>query len=82
MNWYEGPTLLYLLEHLHITNDRDFSDIRVPVQYVIRPQSDEYHDYRGYAGRVAGGVVKPGDKVTVEMSPYDLTKGRITWRDK
>lgn len=65
MDWYEGPTLLYLLEHLHITNDRDFSDIRVPVQYVIRPQNDEYHDYRGYAGRVAGGVIKAGDKITV-----------------
>lgn len=65
MTWYDGPTLLYLLEHLHITNDRNFSDGRLPVQYVIRPQSDEWHDYRGYAGRVAGGVFHPGDKVTV-----------------
>lgn len=73
MSWYNGPTLLYLLEHLHITNDRDFSDIRVPVQYVIRPQKDEYHDYRGYAGRVAGGVVKPGDKVTVLPSGLSST---------
>jgi sulfate adenylyltransferase subunit 1 len=65
MDWYDGPTLLYLLEHLHITNDRDFDNFRFPVQTVIRPQKDAYHDYRGYAGRVAGGVVKPGDKVTV-----------------
>jgi sulfate adenylyltransferase subunit 1 len=73
MNWYEGPTLLYLLEHLHITNDRDFSDLRMAVQYVIRPQSDEYHDYRGYAGRVAGGVVKAGNKVTVLPSGLSST---------
>ncbi len=73
MKWYEGPTLLYLLEHLHITNDRDFSHLRIPVQYVIRPQSDDYHDYRGYAGRIAGGVAKPGDKVTVLPSGLTST---------
>ncbi len=65
MNWYDGPTLLYSLEHLHITNDRNFSDQRLPVQYVIRPQSDKWHDYRGYAGRIAGGVFHPGDNVAV-----------------
>lgn len=65
MAWYDGPTLMYLLEHLHIANDRDFTDPRFPVQYVVRPQSDEYHDYRGYAGRVAGGVFKKGEPVTV-----------------
>lgn len=63
MDWYEGPTLMYLLENIHIANDRDFSDPRFPVQYVIRPQSDEYHDFRGYAGRMAGGVFKVGDTV-------------------
>ncbi len=73
MDWYDGPTLLYLLEHLHITNDRDFSDARVPVQYVIRPQSKEFHDYRGFAGRVAGGVIKPGDAVTVLPSGLSTT---------
>ncbi len=73
MSWYDGPTLLYLLEHLHITNDRDFSDARVPVQYVIRPQSTEFHDYRGFAGRVAGGVIKPGDAVTVLPSGLSST---------
>ena len=65
MPWYDGPTLMYLLENIHISSDRNFTDPRFPVQYVIRPQSDEYHDYRGYAGRIAGGIFKPGDKVTV-----------------
>ncbi|MGD2035812.1 MAG: GTP-binding protein [Bacteroidales bacterium] len=72
MDWYDGPTLMYLLEHIHITNDRNFNDPRFPVQYVIRPQSDKYHDFRGYAGRMAGGVFKPGNKVTV------LPSGLIT----
>jgi sulfate adenylyltransferase subunit 1 len=65
MTWYDGPTLLYLLENIHIANDRNYNDPRFPVQYVIRPQSDKYHDYRGYAGRVAGGVFQQGDNVTV-----------------
>jgi sulfate adenylyltransferase subunit 1 len=65
MKWYDGPTLMYLLENLHIANDRNFDDPRFPVQYVIRPQSDKYHDFRGYAGRVAGGVFHAGDKVIV-----------------
>ncbi len=70
MDWYDGPTLMYLLEHLHIRNDLNFIDARFPVQYVIRPQSDEYHDYRGYAGRIAGGVFKPGDEVVVLPSGF------------
>jgi sulfate adenylyltransferase subunit 1 len=65
MKWYDGPTLMYLLENLYISSDRNFTDPRFAVQYVIRPQSDEYHDYRGYAGRVSGGLFKPGDKVTI-----------------
>jgi sulfate adenylyltransferase subunit 1 len=65
MKWYDGPTLMYLLENLHISSDRNFTDPRFPVQYVIRPQSDEYHDFRGYAGRVAGGIFKHGDNITV-----------------
>lgn len=65
MDWYDGPTLMYLLENIHIANDRNYSDARFPVQNVIRPQSQEWHDYRGYAGRIAGGVFKPGDDVTV-----------------
>lgn len=65
MDWYEGSTLLYTLEHVQIADDFNHVDSRFPVQYVIRPQSDEYRDYRGYAGRVAGGVFKPGDDVMV-----------------
>lgn len=65
MDWYDGPTLLYLLETIHIASDRNFVDGRFPVQYVIRPQSDEYHDYRGYAGRIASGIFKKGDEVKI-----------------
>jgi len=70
MNWYKGPTLLYLLETIHISSDYNMVDCRFPVQYVIRPQSDEFHDYRGYAGRIAGGVFKPGDKVMILPSGF------------
>ncbi len=63
MPWYEGSTLLYYLENVHIGSDHNFIDARFPVQYVIRPYNDEYHDYRGYAGRVAGGIFKEGDEV-------------------
>ena len=65
MDWYEGPALLELLETIDITSDADFINKRFPVQYVIRPQREEYHDYRGYAGRIAGGVFKPNDRVAV-----------------
>lgn len=65
MDWYEGGTLLHTLETIHIGSDENHIDCRFPVQTVIRPHSDEYHDYRGYAGRVAGGVFKPGDEVMV-----------------
>jgi len=70
MDWYEGSTLLYLLENVHIASDNNHIDCRFPVQYVIRPQSDNHHDYRGYAGRVAGGVFKPGDEVFVLPSGF------------
>jgi sulfate adenylyltransferase large subunit len=63
MPWYHGPTLLYHLETVHISSDRNLIDVRFPVQWVIRPQSDEHHDYRGYAGQVAGGVLRAGDDV-------------------
>jgi sulfate adenylyltransferase subunit 1 len=63
MDWYEGPTLMYLLENIHIGSDNNFMDGRFPVQYVVRPQTKEYPDYRAYAGRVAGGVFKVGDDV-------------------
>jgi len=66
MPWYDGPSLLHHLEHVHIASDRNLIDVRFPVQYVIRPHKStdpELHDYRGYAGQVAGGVLKPGDEV-------------------
>jgi len=65
MDWFKGPTLLQLLESIDITSDRNTQDPRFPVQYVIRPQKPEFHDYRGYAGRTAGGNFKKGDAVTV-----------------
>jgi bifunctional enzyme CysN/CysC len=65
MPWYEGSSLLHHLEDVHIASDRNLIDVRFPVQYVIRPQSSAYPDYRGYAGTVAGGVMKPGDEVLV-----------------
>ncbi len=69
--WYQGPTLMYYLENVHIASDENFIDCRFPVQYVIRPYSDEYHDYRGYAGRVAGGVIKKGDEVLLLPSGFN-----------
>lgn len=70
MEWYDGPTLLYTLENLHIGSDHNHVDCRLPVQYVVRPQSTEYHDYRGYAGRIAGGIFKKGDSVMVLPSGF------------
>ncbi len=68
--WFNGGTLLYNLETVHVGNDHNHVDSRFPVQYVIRPQSEKYPDYRGYAGRVAGGVFKPGDEVMVLPSGF------------
>ena len=65
MPWYDGSSLMHHLENVHVASDRDLVDSRFPVQYVIRPKSDDFHDYRGYAGQVAGGVLKPGDDVLV-----------------
>lgn len=70
MNWYDGPTLMYLLENIHIAADYNHQDARFPVQYVVRPQSEEYHDFRGYAGRVASGVFKPGQEIKVLPSGF------------
>lgn len=77
MPWYGGSTLLYYLENVHIGSDDNFIDARFPVQYVIRPNTDEFHDYRGYAGRVAGGVFKKGDKVMLLPSGFTSTIARI-----
>ena len=70
MDWYRGATLLHHLEEVHIASDRNLVDVRFPVQYVIRPQSKAHHDYRGYAGTVAGGILKPGDEVMVLPSGF------------
>ena len=70
MDWYEGTTLMYLLETIHIGSDRNLVDCRFPIQTVIRPQTKEHHDYRGYAGEIAGGVFKKGDDVMVLPSGF------------
>jgi bifunctional enzyme CysN/CysC len=70
MPWYDGPSLLHHLEHVHIASDRNLVDVRFPVQFVIRPQSTVVQDYRGYAGQVASGVLKPGDEVMVLPSGF------------
>ncbi len=70
MKWYEGSTLLNSLETIHIASDQNHIDCRFPVQTVIRPHNDQFHDYRGYAGRIAGGIFKPGDEVTVLPSGF------------
>ncbi len=80
MPWYDGPSLLHHLEHLHIASDRNLIDVRFPVQYVIRPHQatdPDLHDYRGYAGQVAGGVLKPGDEVMHLPSGLTSTIERI-----
>lgn len=68
MDWYNGATLLYTLENIYIGSDQNHIDGRFPVQYVIRPQSDEFHDYRGYAGKIEGGIFRVGDEVKVYPS--------------
>ncbi len=68
--WYKGSPLLYFLESVYINNNYNHIDARLPVQWVVRPQSDEYHDYRGYSGRVCGGVFKQGDEVVVLPSGF------------
>jgi sulfate adenylyltransferase subunit 1 len=70
MPWYQGPSMLYHLENVYIGGEENHVEARFPVQWVIRPQSDDWHDFRGYAGRVAGGVFKPGDEVTVLPSGF------------
>lgn len=65
ISWYEGPSLLNILETVELEEDIDLVRARFPVQYVIRPQTDELHDYRGYAGKINSGIYKKGDSVTV-----------------
>ncbi len=71
MSWYNGKTFLDLMETIEIKNDQDLEHQRFPVQYVIRPMRDEYHDYRGYAGRIVGGVFHKGDKVKIMPSEIE-----------
>ncbi|MDO5510817.1 MAG: sulfate adenylyltransferase subunit CysN [Weeksellaceae bacterium] len=73
MPWYEGRTLLSTLENIHISSDHNLIDMRFPVQTVIRPHTQEHHDFRGYAGRVASGIVRKGDQVIVLPSGFDST---------
>ena len=73
MDWYQGSTFLYHLENVYIGGEENHVDARFPVQWVIRPQSDKWHDFRGFAGRVAGGVFRPGDEVAVLPSGFKTT---------
>jgi sulfate adenylyltransferase large subunit len=82
MPWYQGPSLMHHLEHVHVASDRDLVDARFPVQYVIRPKSDDFHDYRGYAGKLAGGILKPGDEVVVLPSGMTSTIAGIDLFDR
>ena len=75
--WYGGGTLLHHLETVHVGADRNLQDCRFPVQYVIRPQTDAHRDFRGYAGRIASGVWKPGDKVVALPSGKESTIDQI-----
>ncbi|MFK7934072.1 MAG: sulfate adenylyltransferase subunit 1 [Saprospiraceae bacterium] len=77
MDWYGGGTLMYYLENVHIGSDHNLIDVRFPVQHVIRPYNDDFHDYRGYAGRVAGGIIKKGDKVTLLPSGFTTKIAKI-----
>ncbi len=70
MQWYEGSTLMHLLENIHIGSDHNHVDCRFPIQYVIRPQSKDYPDYRGYSGRIEGGVFRKGDEITILPSGF------------
>ena len=73
MPWYRGESLLYFLETVYIGSDQNHVDARFPVQYVIRPQSKRWHDFRGFSGRVASGVFKPGDEVVVLPSGFSTS---------
>ena len=73
MPWYRGPSVLGLLEEIHIASDRNLVDCRFPVQYVVRPHTMEHQDYRGYAGRIASGTWRVGDEVVALPSGFTTT---------
>lgn len=75
--WYDGESLLHILENVEVSRDVNLTDARFPVQYVIRPQTDDLHDYRGYAGKIISGIYKKGDKVTVLPSGLTSTVSKI-----
>ena len=81
MDWFGGSTLMYYLENVHIGSDHNIIDCRLPVQYVIRPNTDDYHDYRGYSGRIAGGSFKKGDEVMVLPSGFTSKISKIDTYD-
>jgi bifunctional enzyme CysN/CysC len=81
MPWFDGSPLLSHLERLHVASDRNLVDVRFPVQYVIRPQQNDVLDYRGYAGTVASGVLKKGDRVVALPSGLESTIARIDTAD-
>ena len=82
MEWYQGATLLHMLETVHIESDHNHIDSRFPVQYVVRPQTKEHQDFRGYAGRVSGGIFRPGDEILVMPSGFTSRIKSIHLGDK
>ena len=82
MPWYKGAPLLYHLENVYVGSDANHVDARFPVQWVIRPHSDKHHDFRGFAGRVAGGVFKLGDEITALPSGFTSKSSKIMVGEK
>ncbi len=81
MNWYNGPTLLHSLENIPVANDINHIDFRFPVQTVIRPHSDDFHDFRGYAGRISSGIIRVGDEVVILPSQLQSKVKHIHFGD-
>ncbi|MGI9527096.1 MAG: sulfate adenylyltransferase subunit CysN [Weeksellaceae bacterium] len=83
MNWYQGRTLLNTLETIHISSDRNYIDMRFPVQTVIRPHTTNHHDFRGYAGRINSGTIRVGDEVTILPSGQEtIIQSIVTYDGK
>jgi len=81
MSWFQGGSLLHLLESMYVAGDQNWTDMRFPVQYVIRPQTSNFPDFRGYAGRVSSGVLRVGDEVVVLPSGFNSTISSLTTYD-